>query len=473
MTVARCDDPNCSCRSPDLQWFTNQVLRRDAAKTDYIVIPLIAGVLARCLIAESAVGLPAADEPGQRELHAQARAVADLTSQPLGGETWEDDLHAYGIIADLLFCNWPALLSWVSVSYQCTTLGLSLKRRSRDVAPAALRFLASTPAPSWTESVMIAVQSSMSATAKSPELEIFGRGGRPFRVVLADRLRREGLVTWPRVLSAAVNDWTVPTLEHLARHHAAAGDAAIRYVMDLGDDEEEPAPGKATEVVPASNPESTGDPQPGKPAGAGDDGESAAAEHLIEEAVAEIEHWRLQRDRVQRERDLFAGRDARSRSRAESLERELKAARLAQERLERELRTAREERDRLAEQLAAHEAVADVTVPTALPANLFAGRRVLVFTGVENAEVRAALAQGFWDLGAAQVDCYWTDKARGPDVFPAEAIIVADVTFMSHSEWGSIQDRARAAGAWHYWGKHGAATLSRAVAAAWSKHLER
>jgi hypothetical protein len=356
------------------------------------------------------------------------------------------------------------------MSYQRTTLGLSLRRRSGDVAPAALRFLASTPAPSWTESVMMAVLSSMSATAKSPELEIFGKGGRPFRVVLADRLRREGLVTWPRVLSAAVNDWTVPTLERLAHHHATAGDAAIRYVMDAGDDEEEPAPGKATEVVPASNPESLAGAQPGKHAAG--DGESAAAEHLIEEAVAEIEHWRQQRDRVQRERDLVAGRDARSRSRAESLERELKAARLAQERLERELRTAREERDRLAEQLAAHEAVADVTVPTALPANLFAGRRVLLFTGVESADARAALAQGFWDLGPAQVDCYWTDKARGPDVFPAEAIIVADVTFMSHSEWGSIQDRARAAGAWHYWGKHGAATLSRAVAAAWSKHLE-
>jgi hypothetical protein len=459
MTIARCDDPNCTCRSPDLQWFTNQVLRRDAAKTDYIVIPLIAGVLARCLIAEDVVEPRAPGESG--DLIAQAQAVVDLVAQTETGGAWEDDTHAYGIIADLVFCNWPGVMSWGAISYFRTTLGLGWTRQSGEDMAAALRFLTSNPPASWTESVIIAVHAA-SMDPANRGVAILGKAGRPYRVALADRLRREGLVTWPRVLSAAVNDWTVPTLERLARHNSAAGDAAIHYVIDLRDrvneaDAKAPAPVPAPDPVPSSN---------------RDDGESAAAEQLVDDAVAEIEHWRSQRDRMQRERDLIAGRDARSRSRAESLERERDAARRAGERLERELRSVREERDQLAERLAATEAVADDAEPVSPPADLLAGRRVLLFTGVENAEVRTGLAKGFWDLGAAQVDTYWTDKARGPDAFPSDAIIVADVTFMSHSDWESIQHRARAAGAWCYWGKHGAATLSRAVAAAWSKHLE-
>ena len=463
MTVARCDDPNCTCRSPDLQWFTNQVLRRDGAKTDYIVIPLIGGVLARCLIARDTIDPPGPDDSGPLSLLAQAHAVVDLATQTESGAIWEDDTHAYGIIADLVFCNWPGVLSWGSISYRQVTLGLQLTGRSAEDTPAALRFLTSRPPPSWTESVLIAMLATAYTTDRG--VPILGKTGRSFRVALAERLRREGLVTWPQVLSAAVNDWTVPTLERLALHQAAAGDAAIHYVINLREAEAAAAAAEAPEGAPAPVPDTVRSSD-------GDDGESAAAEQLVDDAVAEIEHWRSQRDRVQRERDLFAGRDARSRSRAESLERERDAARHTGERLERDLRTAREERDRLAERLAATEAVADDAVPASPPADLLAGRRVLLFTGVDNAEVRTALAKGFWELGAAQVDCYWTDKARGPDMFPADAIIVADVTFMGHSDWDLIQDRVRASGAWWYWGKHGAATLSRAVAAAWTKHLE-
>ena len=470
MTVARCDDPNCTCRSPDLQWFTNQVLRRDAAKTDYVIIPLVGGVLARCLIAEDIVEPRDPEESGDNSLLAQAHAVVDLATQADNGGTWEDDTHAYGIIADLVFCNWPGVMSWGSVSYRQTTLGLNFGPQSAADTAAGLRFLNSRPPPSWTESVLITLLAT-SYTTDRGGVPFLGKGARVFRVALADRLRREGLVTWPRVLSAAVNDWTAPTLERLARHLANAGDAAIHFILDQRD-RDEAAAAAGPGVIPGDA-ERPADDAAGTATTGSDDGESAAAEQLVQEAVAEIDHWRLQRDRVQRERDLFAGRDARSRSRAESLERERDEARRASERLERDLRTTREERDRLAERLAATEAIAEGAVSAAPPADLLAGRRVLLFTGVDNADARTALAKGFWDLGAAQVDCYWTDKARGPDAFPAEAIIVADVTFMGHSDWDLIQDRVRSSGAWWYWGKHGAATLSRAVAAAWSKHLER
>ncbi|HZI41634.1 MAG TPA: hypothetical protein VFD67_08015, partial [Gemmatimonadaceae bacterium] len=95
--AARCADPTCSCRSPDLERFTNTVLRRDAARTDYLVIPLIGGVLANCFLAEEAIEGPAYDQAP--ELLDLARSIRDLASAAREGNSWEDETHAYGIIA--------------------------------------------------------------------------------------------------------------------------------------------------------------------------------------------------------------------------------------------------------------------------------------------------------------------------------------------------------------------------------------
>ena len=458
--AARCEDPTCSCRSPDLERFTNTVLRRDAARTDYLVIPLIAGVLANCFLADEEIER-GADE-GQAELYDLSRSVRDLAAAARDGNSWEDETHAYGIIANLVFCNWPQLLAWGSLSWFRVRLDIGWKPRfSRDLT-AAVRVLGADPAPSWTESVILAAFAANGAPGgRGKEFHLLGKAGRQLRVVLADRMRRANLTNWPAALAAAIDDWTVPTLQQLARSQSQAGDAAIHYMADLedaakADDESSEAP---PEAEPAPPPRDTG--------------ETEAAEQLIKDAVVEITHWRTQRDRVQQERDRLADRDARHRSHIESLERELKSARSAQTRLETQLATLRQERDLFAERIAAYESVAE-DAPASPPAtDTFAGRRVLVFTGAENADARAAFAQSFHDLGAAQVDCYWADRSRGPDIFPADTIVAVDVSFMSHATWNAIQDRARAAGAWCYWGRHGAATLSRATAAAWMAHQAR
>jgi hypothetical protein len=456
---ARCDDPNCSCRSPELQVFTNQVLRRDAAKTDYIVIPLIAGVLANCFLAEAEIEGPDVDpSSGVAPL---ARELRDLADAARAGTPWEDETHAYGRIANLVFCDWPGILRWGSMSWFRSSLDIGWSPRPTHDMAAAIRALGATPAPSWTDSVILAT---FAATATGPDtptndFHLLGKVGRQLRVVLADRLRRANLVTWPAVLAAAMDDWTVPTLQRIAQSRAICGDAAIHWMREL----EQAARAKAsddTAATPAS------DPAPATPAR--DPNDAIAAEELIEGAIAEIVHWRKQRDRVQQERDKLADRDTRHRSRIESLDRELETSRRAQAKAEGELKTLRDERDRLLERIAAYEAVAEDAPVTALPADTFAGRRVLIFTGAENAETRAGLAQSFRDLGADEADCYWADRSRGPDQFPADAIVAIDVTFMSHPTWNAIQERARAAGAWCYWGKHGVATLSRATAAAWN-----
>ena len=462
---ARCDDPNCSCRSPDLERFTNNVLRRDAARTDYLVIPLIGGVLANCYLADEAIEGPANDIGA--DLLDLARSIRDLAAIARDGKSWEDETHAYGIIANLVFCHWPELLSWGSVSWHRVRLDIGWRPRASADLAAAVRALGTQPPLSWTESVILAaIATSAAAAGTSHDFHLLGKIGRPLRVVLADRMRRANLGNWPAALAAAIDDWTVPTLQHLARSQAQAGDAAIQYVSALED---------AKANMESDDESSVASPQPdlAPPLPPSDTGETEAAEQLIEDAVAEITHWRAQHDRARQERDRFADRDARHRSHIESLERELQSARSAQTRLESQLVTLRQERDTLAERIAAYESVAE-EMPSSPPANdTFAGRRVLVFTGAENADARAAFAQGFRDLGASQVDCYWADRSRGPDVFPADSIVAVDVSFMSHATWNAIQDRARAAGAWYYWGRHGAATLSRATAAAWMAHQAR
>ncbi|HEY2375489.1 MAG TPA: hypothetical protein VGH98_05895 [Gemmatimonadaceae bacterium] len=462
--AARCDDPNCSCRSPDLERFTNQVLRRDAARTDYLVIPLIGGVLANCYLAEEAIDGPACDvSPDLLDL---SRSIRDLAAAARDGKSWEDETHAYGIIASLVFCNWPELLIWGSVSWHRARLDIGWKpRASRDLA-AAVRVLGADPPPSWTESVILAAfAASLAGSGTNRDFHLLGKVGRSLRVVLADRMRRANLTNWPAALGAAIEDWTVPTLQQLARSQARAGDAAIHYVADLEDETKAQIEADAETSVAAPQPEPAPPPR--------DTGESQAAEELIKDAVVEITHWRTQHGRAQQERDRFADRDARHRSHIESLERELQSSRSAQTRLETQVAALRQERDLFAERIAAYESVAE-DAPSSLPAtDTFAGRRVLVFTGAENADARAAFAESFRDLGASQVDCYWADRSRGPDVFPADTIVAVDVSFMSHSTWNAIQDRARAAGAWCYWGKHGAATLSRATAAAWMAHQAR
>jgi hypothetical protein len=464
--AARCEDPNCSCRSPDLERFTNTVLRRDAARTDYLVIPLIGGVLANCFLADAEIEGPQS-EIGT-ELLDLARSVRDLAAAARDGKSWEDETHAYGIIANLVFCEWPELLAWGSMSWFRTTLGLGWSLRASHDITAVVRALGADPAPSWTESVIIAAFAASTAGrgGKNRDFHLLGKVGRPLRVVLADRMRRANLTSWPAALSAAIDDWNVPMLQRFARSQAKTGDAAILYVSDLEDAAKAKLEAQGDSVVAPPEPEPAPSPR--------DTGESQAAEQLIEGAIVEINHWRTQRDRVQQERDKLADRDARHRSHIESLERELQSARSAVTRLESQLVTARQERNQFAERIAAYEALEEDAPPSSDPApDTFAGRRVLVFTGAENADARTAFAQSFHDLGATQVDCYWADRSRGPDVFPADAIVAVDVSFMSHSTWNAIQDRVRAAGAWCYFGKHGAATLSRATAAAWNAHRAR
>jgi hypothetical protein len=94
-----------------------------------------------------------------------------------------------------------------------------------------------------------------------------------------------------------------------------------------------------------------------------------------------------------------------------------------------------------------------------------AGKRVVLYTAQAAADAREAMRRSFFDLSAAEVDCYWTDKGFGPDRIPPDRIVVIDVSFMSHSAANRVVTSARKSGAWYCLTRHGAGMIARVVAA--------
>jgi hypothetical protein len=209
--AARCADPNCSCRSPDLERFTNQVLRRDAARTDYIVIPVIAGVLANCTLTQARIADGDDDGEGDQEFLDSVRAVRALATASANGSSWDDDTHAYGIIANPVFCTWPGIIFWGSISWFRVKLDIDwAPRPSRDMA-AAVRALNPTHHSRGRKASSRHLRRQLGGPSRWPQFRP-ARQGRPATARCARRsiAPRQSHHLAP-ILSAAVDDWTLPS----------------------------------------------------------------------------------------------------------------------------------------------------------------------------------------------------------------------------------------------------------------------
>jgi hypothetical protein len=113
-----------------------------------------------------------------------------------------------------------------------------------------------------------------------------------------------------------------------------------------------------------------------------------------------------------------------------------------------------------------------VTLPVAAPEErldeFFRDRLVYVYTGQQRTHARRDMQRTLERHGAI---CEVYDGNRpgelGPDRYPADAIVVIDTRFLSHSASERIADRARASGAWFYMGPTGQGGLARKVAERW------
>jgi hypothetical protein len=298
---------------------------------------------------------------------------------------------------------------------------------------------------------------SLSTTLKEKRMSVlFFHGQRgPVRVELADRLRRRHTATWPAVIRAVVAGWTPETLGRLAYELAQAANDAIENLLGLSqrldlDADETPSP-------PASAAPEELAPPP----------ESGVETDAARELRATLQRQKNQYQTLEqkyatllRESLAIRHRDSKRLSRIEALSQDLQAA----EKRQRELQT---ENFRLKNDLRALAPAPVVDEPTSPkeegPSAELTNRLVLLFTAEGAGNAREALASSFRAHGATDVQCYWTDKERVPDTVPADAVVVIDKRFMSHSASEVVLRAARKSGAWYCVTDHAASRIAQVV----------
>jgi len=119
-------------------------------------------------------------------------------------------------------------------------------------------------------------------------------------------------------------------------------------------------------------------------------------------------------------------------------------------------------------QVMAFPAPAAPAVTPPRPEAVLSGRQVYLYTGVERAATRDAMAAVLEHHGA-RVEVYDGNRQTllGPDRFPADALVIIETSHLCHSNSDRLVARARASGAWYWVGSSGCGALARKVAERW------
>ena len=320
----------------------------------------------------------------------------------------------------------PAIAAeWLDVPHADLPLPAMLRQWKRWVAREA-------PPP-----VMAAIAAALLASRWRQGL--FDDAARPLARELFHHARQAGLLTWPDAHAHAQAWW---------REDGAAARVWALVVRSLAADVDAWTDGEGDEAGPER---AMADPLPAAPvplppsdhrgARSGEDArEVIALREQLRRKLGELERARDESRRLTVEAMQARLARERWRKRAEAQEAENAPLREESDRLERYARG-------LQAQLAALRAGVDPgpTEPvferaeTGWPANLLAGLEIVLCTGQDRAGVREAMADALREAGA-EVTVY---EANGklPDRFPAGAVVVCEVTFVSHAAC----DRVRAA----------------------------
>ena len=328
-----------------LPYFTGRVLKRDEAKSDCLVIPMFAGVIAHCFLASLAFRKAAEADAG---LASRARSVLDLAARAGSDDGFEMDVDSYAAVAGFMVSSWTRLETWCPSGHAGFLIRGYGVKLPNEMLPRSLAWLSGTPAPSITESVLVATFASTTFESKPSEIPPLSTKARKIRVVLADRLRRAQLNTWPKVLAATHADWTADTLACIAFHYALGSTGLVNHIRRRAAADRATDPKVSEETEPRSN--SHQHQTMASTLEAEGAANRAAAMSLVEGAAAEITDLRAERDRWRRERELFAERHARAQSRIESLERELALAAAAKSDAEQRVALIEQERVLVGEQ---------------------------------------------------------------------------------------------------------------------------
>ena len=473
MEGTTCTSDTCPCRTIGALGLAIGSLVNDQRHTDYIVFPLFAGTLARCVLASrpsaQLTGPTPVDTLPDSGIFDHARLILKLANAATGTDGWERDRDAFTTIVQFVVISWDVFLSWVPEHY--VPLACNWDRASpASLIKAAREWMRPGTERTLTELVLFTGDVANRLRTRKAELPLESKAVRPLRVEIAARLRAGGLTTWPRILHAAVEDWNPATLERLLGDYASdplsvSRQALMSLGLDLSTFDDDDPDSYLEDETFDEPPPSPPPPPPNVPS------PDARLEAMLTEAMAEIDRSEARRQAAESERLKLADRAAGLQGRIERLTTDLAASQAAVRELEVTAAALRRERDELADRLAAEKALAGAGPVT--PADALAGCRVCVFVGGPSGIVREELETRFLGLGAAEVNVYDIDRDRGPDAYPPNAIVVLGVATMGHSASEYVLGRARASRVWYFRGAYGASRLAAATAAAYSARRAR
>ena len=425
----------------------DELLKRDADRSDFIVIPLAAAVLAHLAAAtDDALREPDGHLP---KLAREGRAIlksAATKFDPL----WRDDARRFTRVESFVLNAWFLFPTWVPPTFRDQDLTAVSPRLTLPVLERVLAWMRVRQSASLVDTMFMAALAATATKCRPDECALLARSTRKLRVELAARLRALPDPTWPGIVRAVRTEWTTECVGRLAFDLSRASQDAVDLMVETSMALEEaqsnkPArrPARAKARVPK--------PEPRLPERDAHIERAAALERELAAA--------RQQSAVDSER---AGRWS---ARIEVLEAKLRGAEIRAREMESELETVRREQEALA---AALETPADDAAPRpAIPSDALADKRILLFTGETSGDTRTELANAFYAYGAAAVTCYQADKQLGPPSVPPNTIVVIHVKFMSHSTFHTLAGVARQSRAPWYATSRGSALIGRDIAARW------
>jgi len=415
---------------------------------DLLCVPVVARVLARCLLLTK--GCTEDTDEERTAALSRARDVARLGSGHPLWRTAPDQARA--LVLRLLELDGTKLQPWnaAGLAYYALELTGSTPKTPAEYVERFRRWHALWH-PSLIETVLLAMDCAGRISPTSGvSMHLMGRAAKPLRMALIEPYQERLGGSWERALTWSFSEYTLESLSYFVLNLASTSTALSYKLYDLAVTVRQALDERDQAISARDLPQ-------------GEEVERRTEireEERIREAERRLDAANLARERavgelraVQSERELVAARLARAQSRIESLEAQL-AHRHAQ--------SSGKPADSLTSLPAGPVSATTPIAPP--PPPTLTGEYVLVFTNQQRAGVRESIRTAFVALGATTVEVIDVSRSHGPDVYPQNAVIAIDITSMSHADHDTVKARATRAGCRFVQLRGGSATLAERTA---------
>lgn len=413
-------------------------------RPDQLVVPIMAGILARCLLHSDGCTIDSADL--REETMERARHVARLAADR---RPWRaDPAHVQARVLRFLEVDAAHFQPWIAGGLAYYALDME-SRPMQEPTEYVERFRHwyELRQPSALEAILVCMDcAGRVARTRGARMHLLAPAAKPLRAALLEPYQAYLQGSWQRALAWAFSEWTIDSLTYFSLNLASSSTALAYRLNDVAALVRRACTERDQAIAERASLEEAEVVRRAEQLAVES---AAAATARAEAAEAALATREAELRAVNAERDRLANRLAGALSRIETLEGEVDG---------------RERGEATAEPAAPPRPVASPRDSAPAPPSLD-GVRIFLFTNQERAGVRQEIRAGFEALGAAAVDVIDVSRSQGPSSYPAEAVVVADITFMAHSDADAVKARAAKAGCRFLPLRGGSATLAERTAA--------